>query len=561
MTTWEQVPKRKTNNFLTPAQFETWKRAQNKPHATYGGYTSWVKSTRAARDNARLAADPYGQNAALSQFRAGLLTPAQQAAQAQSMINAKIKGALGQIEDTYSGARSDTADAAKRAQGYMQAFANMTATTPDQVASVYNDAADRLKGWGTGLTGAFQQAEESENAKAAAALAATGTKTSIPVNDFDPAAMRNVLQYTGVVTPGKNLQEEAANAAAMARFQRAAGASQVESVAQDYLEKGRALDKEMAGKKAALLATEPDLYQQALSGLQTQGQQGWSTFINALQQQRATDIQSKYLENATRQAGAEITGRDPVTGLPTVAATTAATQAKLDRQKLIADQNQFIQERIDKAAGAAKPNATLSKAVGYLVDSNGNALTKKDGGLFVLPGFKLDKNGNLIKTATGKKGGAEGGATPGEIQTFLSSLKKDTYKKVTTRNPTTGTSVSRNVPGQPTYAMNFHQALKRLTTWGGVSDAQARAYLQSVYPRGAAGRAWLTNEEQNALRKWGRTVSGPGAGRAATVIRKSLLGSAYLTPQQYRALTAAGFQIPGHPGTSPAGTRIWWING
>jgi hypothetical protein len=364
MTTWEQVPKRKTNNFLTPAQFETWKRAQNKPHATYGGYTSWVKSTRAARDNARLAADPYGQNAALSQFRAGLLTPAQQAAQAQSMINAKIKGALGQIEDTYSGARSDTADAAKRAQGYMQAFANMTATTPDQVASVYNDAADRLKGWGTGLTGAFQQAEESENAKAAAALAATGTKTSIPVNDFDPAAMRNVLQYTGVVTPGKNLQEEAANAAAMARFQRAAGASQVESVAQDYLQKGTALDKEMAGKKAALLATEPDLYQQALSGLQTQGQQGWSTFLNALQQTRATDIQSSYLNNALRQAGATITGYDPTTGLPTY-------ESVKDKADAAAKKAEDIAKAKAKKAGVrtAAVEKRDSDTVKYLTDA------------------------------------------------------------------------------------------------------------------------------------------------------------------------------------------------
>jgi hypothetical protein len=305
--------------FLTPSQFAK-TTAGRKPGADYQGYVSWVRKTRNQRQNARLQADPYGYNAALAQFRSTLLTPAQQSAQVAKQVNTGLSAALAQIASSYRASQQQTSNQATRAQGYAQALANMTATAPNQIADIYNQAAERLKGWGTGLTGAYAEAEQQANDRATAALAATGTPTAtatgnLPVSSYDPAALRNVLQYTGVVAPGKNLQEEAANAAALARFQRASDVSQVGAIAQDYLQKGQALAAEMAGKKADLLATRPELIEKAAAELRSQTGQGWQSFLSALQssrsadiQQRASDIQAKYLENTLGKTQADITG-------------------------------------------------------------------------------------------------------------------------------------------------------------------------------------------------------------------------------------------------------------
>lgn len=54
-----------------------------------------------------------------------------------------------------------------------------------------------------------------------------------------------------------------------------------------------------------------------------------------------------------------------------------------------------------QAANDAKPNATLSKGLGYLVDSTGNYIPDKNGNPRVLPGFKV-QNGQIVKTGTPK---------------------------------------------------------------------------------------------------------------------------------------------------------------
>ena len=79
------------------------------------------------------------------------------------------------------------------------------------------------------------------------------------------------------------------------------------------------------------------------------------------------------------------------------------------------------------------PNNSLSRSRGYLVDSRGNAI-KVNGKRQILPGFKANANGRIVKVAT--KGGKNGGFTPVQIQKYrgtaaiIANRSKNGYQDV-----------------------------------------------------------------------------------------------------------------------------------
>lgn len=81
--------------------------------------------------------------------------------------------------------------------------------------------------------------------------------------------------------------------------------------------------------------------------------------------------------------------------------------------------------------------------------------------------------------------------------------------------------------------LDFQQAYRRLRAMG-LGDVKARQYLDTAYARGDSGRAWLTNEEQVALKKAGLTAK-------ATVVS----GKGVLNPKQTAALRKARKLPPG----------------
>ena len=164
------------------------------------------------------------------------------------------------------------------------------------------------------------------------------------------------------------------------------------------------------------------------------------------------------------------------------------------------------------------------------------------------------------------------------ISTYLKSLTpKTTYSSTTktTGQPGDKTSTRTQQATGQTYPVSYKQAYKRLTTWGKLDDKTARNYLQSIYPRGAGGRNWLTNEEQAVLHRYVQNIptrQGPrsqgakpgGEPNAPEVSAKDLLavknfqGHAYLTPEQVSILKQAG-HLPGGEWNDLRGSPIYYI--
>jgi hypothetical protein len=459
--------------------------AAKKPGASWQGYKNFVTATRmkrAAGRAASAAADPSGF--ALNQVQSGLLTPLQQNTQATNLTNATLKAQLAAIDAASSAQRTQTSNQADRAQGFALALAKLTAANPDAIAGEYRDTADRLKGYGTGLTGAVADAENTAANTTAQHLADQGLTQQ--VGSYDPASLRNSLQIANVVNPAKNLEGQAANAYAEAQFNRAAQSSQMGGIAQDYLQKLDALRTSDTAQKDALQAGRPAAFLQALS--QIQGNQG--SLLN-------TYIQGQYLQNSLGQA----------------------------------NQKTNLLGTLD----AAKSNST-----GYQVDSYGQPIYDANGNLQPIKGYKIGAGGTPVKIPTAKTTTAKT-ATPGEISSYLGTLKPTQATQTITTRDANGNSTSHPAPyGAATYPVTFTAALKRLTTWGGMTDAEARQTLQSVYPRGTAGRGWLTNEEQAALRKAGLQ----SAAGVKTVKGYAPIG--FLTINQHNALKGLGMLPDGH---------------
>jgi hypothetical protein len=100
--------------------------------------------------------------------------------------------------------------------------------------------------------------------------------------------------------------------------------------------------------------------------------------------------------------------------------------------------------------------------------------------------------------------------------------------------------------------MPYDQAYQQLRS-AGKSDVQARKQLDTIYPKGQGGRAWLTNEQQHAL----RSASVPAA---SGVIDIANVGERhYITQPQVQALRAARKLPPGFWYTADQGHTVYVI--
>ncbi len=271
---------------LTRAQFAKTDAAK-KSGASWNGYVHWVTKTHAARVAAR-ARNPLG--ALTQQLTASILTPAEQIAQANKAVTGQITTAEAGMDAASKAQQLATQNQATRAQGYATALAHLTENTPEAVKATYQDAADRMRLYGTGLTGAVEASQQAAAGAAAEHLAAQGAP-AMGAPTYDPASMRNTLQMAGVVAPGMSLEEEAANAATLARGQNVANVMQVGGIAQQYLQKTQDLRDQLALQKTALEKTRPGLYQTAIGALRGEAAKTQMSLLDQQRQQRALDVQ------------------------------------------------------------------------------------------------------------------------------------------------------------------------------------------------------------------------------------------------------------------------------
>jgi hypothetical protein len=331
-------------------------------------------TTLIKRKAARTPLDPWGS--ILGSLTTGV-SPKALRASASSDVTAQIKAAAAANAAAVAGQKIAFENQGRRASGFATALANLTKPDTAAIVDQYRQSADRLRGFGTGLTGAVADAQQAQADKNAADVSrVTGGLGSVA--SYDIPNMRNVAQMLGVVMPATSLEERGLNSIADANATYASQVGGIGSIAQEYMQKGSDLDSEVAAKNAALQASRPSLFNEALKAAQENARSNI-----------ATSIQSRYLVDSLRKSGADITGIDPYTGKPT-----AQTKAQRAAAKAAA--------KAAKAANIPIFDATRSNAKGYEVDQFGNPI---NGVITPLPGYRRNKAGTgVVKIPTKGKG-------------------------------------------------------------------------------------------------------------------------------------------------------------
>lgn len=351
-----------------------------------------------------------------------------------------------------------------------------------------------------------------------------------------------VLDTTQGFIPGSLLAEQGAHAAAFQKSQLPNVALQGINNLKQFAYNANTADQALAAKKADLLAQIPGLTQKAqIAASNLAATQAYRNAELGLGQERV----NASIQNAKTLAGYR------------------SAELGLSSQRLQQQQNQFIARHRAEVAKfnaqqqaastkLALPSASLSRANGYLTAVNGKPILGADGKRQILPGFQANQNGGVTKVT---KVNSKNTLSASSVQSFVKSLLVPTYDKAGKR--------AQNPDGTRTNAfrMTYVKAYKYLVSRG-VGDVDARTALDTVYPKGQGGdtqgqggRAWLTNEEQAALRSRGYLGTNVPAKAMIYVSPKGeRLG--YLTPRQYQLLQSAGVAPVVHPGAPNGGLWI-----
>jgi hypothetical protein len=152
-----------------------------------------------------------------------------------------------------------------------------------------------------------------------------------------------------------------------------------------------------------------------------------------------------------------------------IAQSNAAAKAK------VAEINANVKAKT-AAAKDAKPNAALSKSVGYVVDSNGNYIPDKNGQPHLLPGFVIGKDGHIAKAST-PKAAKQPQLTAGQVQKYrgtAATIAENAHNGFSVTDPKTS-QVTVHPP------ISYKQALDEMEKEG-VPETIARVALAKWYP-------------------------------------------------------------------------------
>jgi hypothetical protein len=334
------------------------------------------------------------------------------------------------------------------------------------IADQYRQSADRLRGFGTGLTGAVEEAQRMQADKNAADVArVTGGLGSVA--SYDIPNMRNVAQMLGVVMPATSLEERALNSISSANATRASQVGGIGAIAQEYMQKGSDLDAEVAAKNAALQAQRPSLFNEALKSAQENARSNI-----------ATSIQARYLVDSLRKSGADITGIDPYTGQETATTKAQSAAAKAAAAAL-------------KAKNVPVFDSTNSNSLHYRADQFGRPLGGK---VVPLPGYKVDALGTgVVKTAKPVSLTADARRNLGKDLTTWTTVTKP--KKILD----TETRQWRNVPGTGSQPLPYDDVVQKLMTSYGLPRKAAEGYVNQKYKVGQFGRPYAATPPKGTL--------------------------------------------------------------
>lgn len=276
-------------------------------------------------------------NSLLNTYYRGLLSPQQQRQQARAQVNTQMQSSLRDLRTTYQTERERTLRE-QYAQGtFAGLLKGLGAPGSSEAESIRNAYAKAAGLSGAEQRGFISSTTAQQGADVGQANAANAQLAGYAGPDQNPSAGQNadVLNYLSSLPPGTFASEAASKAAGL-------GASGAQAAGQFGLREqqlGQQLremqDQYLLNRRDVDLK-RPGLYQDAIGNLQTGNRSDIATLINAM-----------YLQNTMGKTQADISGVDPRTGRPTLAArqtmaelaikqTTAQSQAadRLARQQI-----------------------------------------------------------------------------------------------------------------------------------------------------------------------------------------------------------------------------------
>lgn len=317
-----------------------------------GGYAKPVVVPRSAATQPK--PDPFPgymsakeQEAAIQRAVLAAQLPAKQALDAERL--AQQQQASQQTKDT---------------TGYYQALAQVLGQIAPATSAGFNQAAGADAAFGKGFSTTMQMLQGQTQGEANNVLNVSGgqNQAGAVTKQIGGQGLTDVLYGLGGYQPATNLQNEGAAFGAAAAQQPATaagqGAQQIQRIGAQDQANLAAINK----ARSSLAAQIPGLRSDIGSQLGSQQTNLLNAYNNDLYKQ-------KLLALSTGKAVGSIGG------VPTVQALTVA------------------------AANNPKYNAAISRSLGFRADQYGNPI---GGTITTLPGFKVNDNGVVVKTSTGK---------------------------------------------------------------------------------------------------------------------------------------------------------------
>jgi hypothetical protein len=489
--------------------------------------------------------------------KAPALTLAQQA---QQLAKATVAQQVQLIQQQQDLANQQAAARGAQLNAASQGAAQYFQSLPNNTYGNYKDAATTLAGLAGGFTGNLRDLATGQANQVQSDLAAAGSPQTASNQGGNIA---NAIYGMSGTQPASSLLQ--AGAAAATRG--AAVPIEFASHGQDLLSSALAAGRDQAAQyQPQILDAEgklPTLANQYLNQFQTQA------------------INARKLKDAEIGLNSLITSRANNTTIANNRLLLQQRQDTVKQNNWIASFNAKVtaanNKRSDAQAKLALANPSQSRLHGYLTDGNGNPILR-NGRLQPIVGYRIAPNGQTaVKIAKAGSGTTPSGSKPLSLSS-LNSLVKSWYTGASTSTPTT-TIVRKNgkpIPllnpdgtpqvgpdGKPLYEtrtsnvsgkqpVNYQRAynllLPHLTGTKVQRDAQARQLLDTYYQKGQFGRGWLTNEQQQALKKLGRFAPA-----------RMFQGHGYITMYQADGLNQAGMLPAGAQGVVN-GKPVYYIN-
>lgn len=385
------------------------------------------------------------------------------AQQAATLANQTIAAQVAAIQQQQQAAEQQAQEQARQITLASLAASHSLAGLGTPTYDTYKDAATTLAGLAGGYSGQLQTDAGAQAAKVQQDLASVGSQQA--ASNTSPA-LGNVLYGMRGAQPASVLLNSGAAAAAAANAAPEQVLGYGQNVAQGVIGSGLQAANALTPNILQARAQAPSLVQQYISSL--------------------TDSAAKQqaLANSTAVDQSLITSRTNTTKL-------SAARLQQQQTQFIDNYNLKVQQANTKAGltatKAQQPDPTLSRALGYLVNSSGQTIPGPGGKPYVLPGFKA-QGGKIVKVGTGstKAAGTDAATWPNLSKTQVIHLRSgvaNAFYGVPAKYAADGKTVVKAALPPVTYQEAIQEAVK-----AGYSKAGATKMANRFYKPGQRGR-------------------------------------------------------------------------